>query len=257
MQLSLLAQILLVSGIGELVVLILVLLVRRRWKVFPFFTAYILFQTAEAFVLYGIHRWCSPRSYFWSYWTGALVDLGLQLLVVFELARVVLKPTDTWVRDARRMFVLLAIAGTIVAAATSWGIRPDLPTSIDSWVEKGDLFSAMLNAQLFLAMAFASSRLGLVWRHHVMGIASGWMLWATTGLFVEAAYSHFGPDWHGLVLDNARIVAFQLATIYWIVTLWLPEPKSRTLSPDMQAYLFRLHNDMAVAVQGISRSEPR
>lgn len=257
MQLSYLSQVLWATGFCELLALTFVLLVRRRWQAFPFFTAYIAFQVAETIVLYSIHRWSRPHTYYWAYWAGTVVDLLLQLSVVFELTRTVLRPTGTWVRDARRMFLLLALAATVIAAAVSFAVSPTLPTTLDNWIEKGNLFSAMLNAQLFLAMGLASSRLGLAWRHHVMGIASGWMLWASVDLFVEASYSYLGPDWHGLVLDNVRILAFQAATIYWIVNLWLPEPEARTLSPQMQSYLSGLQQHMAIAVQGISSFEKR
>ena len=257
MRLSLLAEVLWATGFCELLALILVLVVRRRWQSFPFFATYIVFQALETVVLYSIHRWSSSHAYFWAYWAGNILDLALQLCVVFELARIVLKPTGTWVRDARKTFFLLGVAGTLVAAAVSFGVNPTLPTTLDNWIEKGNLFSAMLVAQLFLAMGLASTRLGLAWRHHVMGIASGWMLWASVGLFVEAAYSYGGPNWHGVVLDNVLILAFQAATIYWIVNLWRPEPKARTLSPAMQSYLTGLQQHLEVAVQGVSSLEKR
>lgn len=257
MQLSLLARVLWASGFCELLVLLFVLLVRRRWHTFPFFTSYIVFQTLETVALYSIHRWSRGRVYFWAYWIGALLDLFLQLCVVFELTRIVLKPTGTWVRDARKMFFLLGITGAVIAAAVSFGVNPTLPSTLDNWIEKGNLFSAMLNAQLFFAMGLTSSRLGLAWRHHVMGIATGWMLWASVGLLVEAAYSYLGPNWHGFVLDNALIVSFQTATIYWIINLWLPEPRERTISPQLQRYLTGLQKHLTVAVQGVSSFEKR
>jgi hypothetical protein len=57
MQLTLLAQVLWATGFCELVALLLVLIVRRRWQNFPVFTAYITFQVVEAVALYGIHQW--------------------------------------------------------------------------------------------------------------------------------------------------------------------------------------------------------
>ena len=151
----------------------------------------------------------------------------------------------------------MAVAGTAIAAALSFGLNPVMPTSGENWIEKGSLFAAMLNAQLFVAMGLSSTRLGLAWRHHVMGIATGWALWAFVGLFVEGAYSYLGPNWHGVVLDNIRIIAYQIATVYWIVTLWLPEPKARTISPAMQSYLLGLQQHLDLGVQGISRLERR
>jgi hypothetical protein len=257
MELSLLAQVLWATGFCELVALILVLLIRRRWRSFPVFSAYASFQIIETIVLYSVHRFGNHRAYFWAFWIGAAIDLALQIGVVFELAGNVLRPTGTWVRDARRMFLLLAAVGTVVAAAVSYGVNPTIPNTLNNWIEKGNLFAAMLNAQLFVAMGLASTRLGLAWRHHVMGIATGWAVWAVVGLFVEAAYSYFGASWHGVVLDNIRIIAYQAATIYWSINLWLPEPKKRTLSSEMKSYLAGLQQQVKVGVQGVSSMQRR
>ena len=257
MQLSLLAQALWAMGFCELVALLLVLVLRQRWRSFPFFMAYIAFQVIETALLYSVHHFGNEDAYFWTYWTTVFVDLLLQLSVVFELTRSVLKPTGTWVRDARRMFVLMGIAGTVIAAGAAFAVNPTIPDSWGNWIEKANLFAAMLNAELFVAMALASTRLGLVWRHHVMGIATGWGLWAFVGLFVEATYSYLGPNWHGVVLDDVRILAYQVATIYWAINLWLPEPEKRTLSNEMQAYLSGLQQHLKLGVQGVSTLERR
>lgn len=250
MQLSQFARVLWATGFCELVVLFTVLILRRRWKTFPLFTSWIGFQVLRGIVLYLVYRHGTHTAYAACYWTAVTLDLGMQIAIVFELAARVLKPTGTWVRDARKLFLLLAAGGTLIAAAIAYAANPTMPTSLDDWIEKGLLFAAMLNAQLFLAMGFASTKLGLAWRHHVMGIATGWMLWASVGLFVEAASSYFGTNWHGVILDQIRIVAYQAATVYWIINLWLPEPETRTLSSEMQSYLAGLQKHMQLGTQG-------
>jgi hypothetical protein len=257
MQLSRSAQMLWAAGCAELVALLIVLLVRRRWKAFPIFTGWIGFQVLREVLLYCVYRYGSRTAYAVTYWSAVVIDLGMQIAIVFELAASVLKPTGTWVRDARKMFLVLAAVGTLVAAAVAYGVNPVMPSTLDDWIEKGLLFAAMLNAQLFLAMALASTRLGLAWRLHVMGIATGWTLWAVVGLFVEAASSYFGASWHGLVFDQIRILAYQAATIYWAVNLWLPEPQRRTLSPEMQSYLSGLQHHSKLGVQGVSSLDRR
>src|ERR1700761_1396552 len=102
MHISLLAQILWAAGFIELAALLVVLFARRRWRSFPCFTAYIAFQVLETVLLYIVHRFGNRGMYFWTYWGSAVVDLSLQIFVVFELASIVLKPTGTWVRDARK-----------------------------------------------------------------------------------------------------------------------------------------------------------
>jgi hypothetical protein len=74
---------------------------------------------------------------------------------------------------------------------------------------------------------------------------------------VEAAYSYFGTNWHGAVLDNVRIVVYQIATIYWTINLWLPEPETRTLSPEMQSYLTGLQQHVKLGPQGVSSMQRR
>jgi hypothetical protein len=257
MQLSLLAGVLWAAGFIELAVLLTVVLIRGRWRTFPVFTAWMGFQVVREILLYCIYDFGSHASYAIAYWSTAVIDLGLQITIVFELARIVLKPTGTWVRDARKTFLFLAGAGSLVAVMAAYGVNPAAPKNLSDWIEKGNLFAAMLNAQLFSAMCFASTRLGLVWRHHVMSIATGWAGWAIAGLFVEAAYSYLGANWHGLVLDQVRIVTFQAATIYWVINLWLQEPETRTLSPEMQSYLLALQKQVQVGIQNIGSLDRR
>jgi hypothetical protein len=76
---------------------------------------------------------------------------------------------------------------------------------------------------------------------HVMRLGQGWAIWAIADLVAEGAYSHFGANWHGGAIDYIRKLTYFVVTIYWIITLWRPEPKQRTLSPEMQSYLDGLH----------------
>jgi hypothetical protein len=257
MQLSLAAQILWATGFLELAALFLVLLLRRRWRAFPIFTSWIGFQVFRAIVLYFLYRYASHSVYALFYWCAVTIDLAMQIAIVFELARIVLKPTGTWVLNAKKTFLLLITAGTLIAAAAAWGVHPKAPNDMGDWIDKGNLFAAMLNAQMFAAMAFASTRLGLAWRHHVMAIATGWAIWAVVGLFVEAAQSYFGPDWRGVPLDEIRILAYQTATIYWTINLWLPEPAHRKLSAEMQSYLSGLQQQAQLGVRAISSNLDR
>lgn len=257
MQLTLATQTLWAAGFIELAALFLVLLLRSRWRTFPIFTAWIGFQTLRTILLYAAWHSESHAAYALVYWIAVVLDLGFQIAIVFELTRVVLKPTGTWVHDARKMFLLLALAGTLIAAFAAYGVSPARPNNLGDWVEKGNLFAAMLNAQLFAAMALASTRLGLAWRHHVMAIASGWALWAIVGLFVEAAYSYFGSFWHGVPLDQIRILAYQVVTIYWTINLWLPEPAQRKLSSQMQSYLLGLQKQAQLGAQAVRNIDRR
>jgi hypothetical protein len=252
MQLSLLARFLWAAGFLELAALMTVLLVRERWRTFPVFTAWVGFHVVKEILLYCVYDFGSHAAYATAYWSAAVIDLILQITIIFELARIILKPTGTWVRDARKMFLLLGLAGTLIAMGAAYGVSPTIPIRLSDWIAKGCLFAAMLNVQLFAAMCVASTRLGLVWHHHVMRIVTGWAWFEIVGLFAEAAYSYLGANWHGVVLDQVRIVAYETATIYWIINLWLPEPETRKLSPEMQSYLLALQKHVQVGLQSVS-----
>lgn len=254
MNLSLTARVLWAAGFVEHAALLFVLIAKRRWKTFPVFTAWIGFMMARTILLFAIYRYGSAALYKNVYWSAAFLEVALQVGIVFEMARVVLKPTGTWVRDARNMFLLMGGVGAVVAAGIAYGIHPSEPSTLGLWRERANLFSIMLTVEIFISMAFASTHLGLVWSSHVMRIGQGWAIWAVIALIIEGLVSHFGADWHGIALDNVRILTYQAVTIFWMVTLWRPEPERRTLSARMQSYLDNLHQQLQTDLRSVSNA---
>jgi hypothetical protein len=236
--------------------LLLVLIVKNRWKTFPVFTSWISFNILRDILLFLIYRHGSESLYAKAYWGAAILDLALQVTLVFEMARIVLKPTGTWVRDAWRSFLLFGAIGAVIAVALAFAVNPSAPTTFGAWITKGRLFATLLICELFASMMFASSRLGLVWRNHVMGLGQGLTVWAVVVLFVDAAHSYFGATWYQDGLAHARIIIYLCATIYWTITFWLSEPKSRTLSHEMQDYLSGLQKQASFSLRGVSSSDP-
>ena len=107
MNLSVLDRVLWAAGFLGQTVLFTVLLYRRRWKEIPVFTALMGFEAALTVVLYWVYKDGSRGWYARIYWSYVLVDFLMQLGVVMEIAHVVLQPTGTWVRDARKQFFFL------------------------------------------------------------------------------------------------------------------------------------------------------
>jgi hypothetical protein len=54
-----------------------------------------------------------------------------------------------------------------------------------------------------------------------------------------------------------RILVYQIATIYWAINLWLPEPERRKLSAEMQSYLSGLQKQSQLGVQSVSNWDRR
>ena len=154
-----------------------------------------------------------------------------------------LRPTGTWLQDARTSFLISGTLGALIAAGLTIAVHPSAPKTIDAWGIRAYLFTSLIFCELFLVMMLAAQRLGLGWRNHVMGLGLGLTAWALVSATVDVAHSYYGTahprDFR--TLEHIRTFAYISAVIYWTVTFWIQEPERRPLSPEMQKYLVALH----------------
>ncbi|HEX4005899.1 MAG TPA: hypothetical protein VHX60_06970 [Acidobacteriaceae bacterium] len=249
MNITSLAGALWAAGFAEHVLLLLVLVVRQRWRKFPFFTAFIVFNVARTIVLFCAYRFGSSPLYAGLYWSADVADLVLQILVLLEAMRIVLRPAGVWAHDARRRFRLLAGMGVLAAFALAYAAHPHVSGTMHAWIEQGEVFSAALGLVLFIALGSATTFLGLVWEKHIAALATGWAVWVIVNFLVEGAYSYLGSPWHGIDLDMIRIVVYQLVTVYWAIMFWLPEPEKHRLSVKQQDHLAAMQKQVEAEAQ--------
>jgi hypothetical protein len=228
----------------EQLVLLGILIGRKRVVRFPFFTTYIAFVIAQTVINFGVYRFASKGVYFWVYWSLALVDVMAQLGVVYEMAREVLRPTGTWSRDARVIFLILGSVGAVLAAGLSFAVNPKATSGLFAWTVRLDLFASLLIAELVIAMFLAASRVGLHWRNWVMGLAEGLGLWVGLSLCVETAHSYFGWTRQYATFDELVTVAYMVALARWCVSFWRTEPERKPMSPEMHKYLVTLADSL-------------
>ena len=254
MNLSLLDNVLWAASFLGNAALLLVLIVRGRWRTFPIFSFWIGFQVALTIALFEVYRHGSLGLYRWTYWTAAFIDIALQLGILWEVARIVLRPTGTWVRDARSFFLTFGIAGTVIAMGLAFALHPAARSSLAAWELRGEAFSSLLICELFVALLFASSRLALVQRHHVMALAQGLTVWALLSVGTDVAKNYISTGPVFTQLDHVRIFAYLGALVYWIVIFWLPEPQRNPLPPEMLNYLVALHKRVAYDLESVSKT---
>src|SRR5579883_391091 len=256
MKVSLLDNALWAASFAGNFIMFLVLLVRGRWKKFPIFTTLIGYYVLENIAVFAVYRY-APQQYDIVYWLTFALDFSLQVLLVFEIARVVLRPTGTWVHDARYSFLLWGSIGALIALGLTFAIHPSTSKSLDAWGIRAYLFSSLLFCELFFAMMLAAQRLGLVWRNHVMGLGQGLTAWSLATMLVHAAHTYFGAVNKQVfnTLEHVRIIVYISATIYWVITFWLPEPERRPLSPEMQKYLVALHDKVQYDASQVSGAQ--
>jgi hypothetical protein len=241
MRLSLLDGILWATGFLLTAGLLAILLWRARWKQFPVLTSWIAFQTAYNILMFALRIHAAATWYSHVYWIALWPDFLLQLGVVVEIARIVLRPTGTWVRDARSLFITAGLGGAAVAAILVWWITPPVHGASAAWELRGNLFTSLVICELFVVMSFTANHLGLGWRSHVMALGQGLTAWAAAAVINDSLQSYFGT--HRFVSISYYLRSFAwFAAIAWIaVRLWLPEPERAPISDDLQKYILALH----------------
>ncbi len=229
------------AGFFGHVALFVVLLSKRRIRQFPVFSTFIAFHIFVSTLLFFVSKHGGDHGYFVAYWSAAFFDYALQVALIFEIARIVLRPTGTWVSDARRSFLLWGIFGLLLAAAFAFNLGSPYAKGLDLWEERVTLFTSLLTCELFAAMIVTANRLGLQWRSHVVALGQGLTLWSLLNLGSDVLHVLAGWKRDFALYDGIREFAYLAALLFWIVSFWLPEKERAPLSPAMEAYLLALH----------------
>jgi hypothetical protein len=254
MDITRLDNILWAAGFIGHAALLLVLLLRHRWRQFPIFTCFIANHVLVTATLFLVFRHGDRHAYAVTYWIAGGGDILFQLALIFEIARVVLRPTGTWVRDARGSFILAGAMGAAIALALCLMVKPLAPSTLGIWEIRANLFTALLDCELFLAILYASNRLGLEWRNHVIGLAQGLTAWAFGAVASDLAHIVLGWSREFLIFDHLLSFLYVAVLLYWIFTFWRPEPKRAPLSSDMKDYLVALHSRVQYDLDKVTRN---
>ncbi len=233
------------------VALLLVLLVRRRARDFPVFTAVIGFEVLRTVLLFVILRHGSRHAYFLAYWITGFADYIFQVALIVEIARDILRPTGSWVRDARSAFLGWGVAGLVAAGIFALQVGPPQAKGLDLWDVRTTIFTSLLTCELFIAMAVAANRLGLQWRSHVVAIGQGIATWAFVALLEDFGHTALGWNRQFVVFVHIRMFVYLAVLIYWMVAFWLPEKVRAPLSPGMNTYLVALHERVQYSLKSI------
>jgi hypothetical protein len=241
------------------VTLMAVLWIRHRVRTVPFFTTFIGANILRTVVLYLIAQFGTRATYFYTYWSLAVIDLVLQLCVVYEIASGVFRPLGGWAKDAKRGLIWLGCLSIAIAAGLAWLASPPTVLWLQSMIIRGNLLSAALMSELFVGMIALSVTVGLPWKTHITRIAQGLGAYSIIDVLVEAAHGYFGlgKDTHIYTdLSHARIAIYILCTVYWIVMLWRDAPQPRELSDEMRADLVSLQEKVGYGLESLrSRRE--
>jgi hypothetical protein len=230
-------------GLGEYTTLLLVLLIRRRFKMFPMFTAFIFSNLARTIALYFVSVYGTKAEYFYSFWSLGILDTLLQLLVVYEMYSLTFRPLGLWARDLRGAFIWLVTGSIAIAAGLTWLAAPHARLWMQVVIIKGTFFSSACMSELFVGMIVLAVKAGLPWKTHVARISQGLGVYSVIDVLIEAGHSYFGVGRNTQTytdLSHIRIAAYLSCVAYWIVMLWRNAPDSKKLPENMRGQLIQL-----------------
>jgi hypothetical protein len=242
------------AGLFGHLTLLSVLWIRRRIHSFPLFTAFIASNIVRTLTLFLVQRYGTRASYFYTYWSLAIVDGLLQLGVVYELASRTFRPLGAWAKDIRQSFAWIIGWSIVTAAALTWLANPSTRLRIQSVMIRANFFSSALMSELFVGMIVLSVTVGLPWKTHAAKIAQGLGVYSVIEVIVESARSYFGLAKDTRAYDflaHMRMVIYLSCLAYWIVMLWRDAPQSRKVSEQMHDELLALQGRVEHHLDGL------
>src|ERR1700722_5609620 len=234
-------------GFGEYTTLLLVLLIRRRFRMFPIFTAFILSNLVRTIALYFVSVYGTKASYFYSFWSFGILDTILQLSVVYEMYSHTFRPLGAWARDVRGAFVWLVAISIAVAAGLSWLAAPHARLWMQVVVIRGNLFSSACMSEFFVGMVVLAVKAGLPWKTHVARISQGLGVYSILDVLIEAGHSYFGVGRDTNLNTNLspfRMTIYLVCVVYWILMLSLKAPDPRPLPDSLRMRLTDLQSQL-------------
>jgi hypothetical protein len=245
MHLTAFVRIVWAATFANYVLLFFVLVVRRRARSFPAFTAYVTFLAAYSIIEFVTLNHLGLAAYRDTFYSLQILDEGIQILVFYELAVRVFCPTGVWARDVRVAFLSLVAASAGVAFLLAWLAQPPAPLHVQTFILRADFFSSLLMCELFVGTMVLTATAGLSWKTHVARIAQGLGAYSLLSLAIGIGVTSVGITTDNAVyaaLIRARKLVWIACQIYWIVTLWREAPAPRELPEVMRAQVLLLQN---------------
>lgn len=229
------------AGLIAHILILAILWIRHRAKIFPIFTTLIAMNIAKSIALYEVAIHGTKHSYFVAYFSFAILDFVLQLAVTYELATDLFCPTGKWAPDVRNGFLILVLASIVVAVALASFPAPPERILLGRLLDRGNLLSSALQCELFVGMLAFSVTARLPWKTHVARIAQGLGFYSFIGLLTEAGHSVLTRDTAAFgALTYVRMVTYLVCASYWAIMLWLDAPAPQELPEETRRQLFTL-----------------
>jgi hypothetical protein len=174
------------------------------------------------------------------YFTGQVLDYVLQLLIILEIGRNVLRPSK---RSLPFRLWPVVTGGILICAILAATFSPSTQSSSNTAVLlRVTLGLAILKLLLFAGMAAFAQFLGIGWKSRVLQLASGLAFYGAVSLLIQLSSSHLpstGPAYTAHLVRLAQIQwgAYSVTLISWIWAFSRNEAPRKDFTPQMQEVL--------------------
>jgi hypothetical protein len=244
------------SFIGH-VTLLLVLLLRGRFRNLPIFTALITLNVVRTIALFLIRQHNAQSTYFYTFWSLAVLDVGLQFAIVYELSSKLFRPLGEWAPDIRKRFPLWVSASILLTSLLTMVPKPASHFWIQELILRGSFFSAALMSELFVGMIALSAVAGLTWSSHIAKVATGFTVYSIATLILETANTWLGLGGSGHAYDDLsriRIAIYLCCVAYWIVALWRNAPPTTKMPDHVRQQASTINQMVKIRVEALRQA---
>ena len=204
--------------------LLCVLLHKRRFQKFPWFTLLIAQDAVQTIVLFGVHKY--PRINFYTYWGFEALDALLRMLVLYEVARLLLAQCGMSISGVARRYwsVIVVLVGVLLAFAWLTPSSPRLPVMLALRIgQMSSICVGGVTSLLILVTFF----FGLRFRIHAQAVLYGLALYMFGKLWVHTLLLLMGDLQHWSALEVSLKPVYHMTLLIWIAFLWFEEPEVR------------------------------
>ena len=217
-------------GFAGYVTLMTVLVVRKRYRTFPWFTFLLAQEIAQTIVLFTVHRFSGPSIYAYTYWSFELLEAIVRVGVLFELARITARLLRENASDRMRALMNAIVIASAICAGLVLGMHVSGSVLLVAGV-KISLCTSILSGLLILSFVLTTFFEGIRTRIHSQALAYGMFFYFSGKLAAEVGFV-FGGKILWAKLSGYTQPVYIVCLFAWSIILWSDEPQ-RVLTEEM------------------------
>ena len=226
-----LENVLWVNGTCFFMLLSAMLYRKRVYRNVPMFTAWINVAFLNALVLIIVSRFGTAHLYTIIFWAFALLDIALQIAVVYEFAQRAFRVEGIWPPKMRARVLRFSAVSGLIGVVSTVASSPAVNSEVDLLLAHLELLSSVFVFSFCLLIFNLAYQSGALWSQSDFRRFNGFLLWATASAFTDSIHAYWRTASSFQQLEVCRVLFSELIVAYWIVNCVFPKAEHRTAPP--------------------------